>query len=325
MTDLPDISDIRAAAETLRGEAVRTPLINSRVLDDLVGGQIFLKSENLQRTGSFKFRGGYNAVSNLPASAAQTGVLACSSGNHAQGVAEAARLMGYKATILMPQDAPETKKERTKRSGAGVVEYDRWTQDRDTVVQEMADKSGAPIIHPYETFHVIAGQGTVGLEIAEDMQAMGLVPDHYLVCTGGGGLLAGSALGLTSSFPDVQMHTVEPEGHDDQRRSHEAGERLGGNSKNPSVCDAIVTPMPGFKSFAMCLGKLGQGLVISDEEALKAVAFAFRELKLVVEPGGAAALAAILSGKLDVRGKTIVATLSGGNIDAAMMARALEL
>lgn len=323
MMSLPTYADVLAAAETIKGHAVRTPLITSQVLNDRLNAQIYFKPECLQRTGSFKFRGAYNAISNLPDSAKVTGIVACSSGNHAQGVAEAARLKGIHATILMPSDAPQSKKERTMRSGAKIIEYDRATEDREQLTVDLGAELGAPIVHPYENFHVIAGQGTAGLEIAQDMKSIGLSPDHVLVCTGGGGLLAGTLLSMQEHFPNCVIHTVEPDGYDDQRRSHQTGEITGGNSTTPSICDAIVTPKPGETSFAICKGNLGGGLSASDNEALKAVAFAFHELKLVVEPGGAITLAALLAGKLDVKGKTVVATLSGGNIDPDMMARAL--
>lgn len=325
MTNLPDYSDVLAAAKVLKGHAVRTPLINSPVLDQKTGGRIFFKAECLQRTGSFKFRGAYNAMQYVGEEAKQTGVLACSSGNHAQGVAEAARIMGYDATIIMPADAPESKKRRTMRSGAAIIEYDRHGEDREELTRIHSKKTGAPIIHPYENFHVIAGQGTSGLEFCLDMEAANLVPDHVLVCAGGGGLMAGITLAVKNHFLATHIHPVEPEGYDDQTRSHASGIRQSGNTNQPSLCDAILTPMPGEASFAICQNQLAPGLVISEEDALRAVAFAFHELKLVVEPGGAVTLAALLSGKLDVDGKVIVATLSGGNIDAPVMQQALAL
>jgi threonine dehydratase len=325
LRNLPQYSDILSAAVVLKGKAVRTPLIRSSVLDDRVGGRIFLKPECLQKTGSFKFRGAFNALSNIGEVGRERGIVACSSGNHAQGVAEAARLLGYDATIIMPEDAPELKKQRTARSGAKIIEYDRYTQDREALTEQHAQQTGAVLVHPYENFHVVAGQGTVGLEACEDLSALDIQPDHFLVCAGGGGLMAGITLAAKQAFPDIQVHPVEPEGYDDQKRSHEAGERLGGNAKSPSLCDAILTPMPGEVSFAICRGNLAEGLVVSDEQALEAVAFAFNELKLVVEPGGAVTLAALLSGKIDVKGKTVLATLSGGNIDAPVMAQALGL
>jgi len=323
MIDIPDMADIREAAKTIKPYAVRTPLVASPVLDALTGGRVFLKAENLQRTGSFKFRGGYNSVSHLSETERAGGIYACSSGNHAQGVADAAALHGASATIVMPSDAPISKKDRTKRLGARVIEYDRYTEDRDAIVAKLAAETQGSIIHPYETFHVVAGQGTVGLEATEDMQAMGHSIDRVLVCAGGGGLMAGVLLSVQDVFPNAHIHPVEPLGHDDQRRSHIAGKRVGNNPGPASVCDAIVTPMPGELSFAICHGKVSEGLCVSDEEALAAVAFAFHELKLVVEPGGAVTLAALLSGKIDIKGETVVATLSGGNVDPDMLIRSL--
>ena len=320
---LPDYSDVVAAAKTIKGHAVRTPLLSSFVLDEMLGAKVLFKAECLQRTGSFKFRGAYNAITNLQEPILKSGIVACSSGNHAQGIAEAARMKGVNATIIMPSDAPESKKVRTRRSGATILEYDRHRQDRDAVTEQVATKLSAPIVHPYETFDVIAGQGTCALEFCEDLIRLGLVPDHVLVCAGGGGLLAGVTLATKHHFPNADIHPVEPDGYDDQARSHSAGERLGDNLNKPSICEAILTPMPGENSFAICKNVVSRGLVVTDEEALRAVAFAFHELKLVVEPGGAVALAALLAGKLDVTGKVVVATLSGGNIDGEILAKAL--
>ncbi|EFL90396.1 threonine/serine dehydratase [Ahrensia sp. R2A130] len=325
MKPLPQYSDIVSAAERLAGHAVLTPLLRNDVLDELAGGRIFLKAENLQRTGSFKFRGGYNSVSQLPDTVSKGGVVACSSGNHAQGVAAAAAMFGYPATIVMPSDAPQTKRDRTRRLGATVVEYDRFTEDRDAIAGKIASETGATFIHPYEHFDVIAGQGTAGLEICHQMAALGQTPDDVVVCAGGGGLMAGILLTMEQHFPNATVYPAEPVGHDDQARSHASGVRQGGNVQTTSLCDAIVTPMPGEKSFAICSGKLGAGLTISDEEALAAVAFAYREMRIVLEPGGAAALAAILSGKLETKGRCVVATLSGGNVDDDVFKQALDL
>jgi len=320
---LPTIDDIHAAAELLKGKAVKTPLIESQLLNQITGARVFLKAECLQRTGSFKFRGAFNALSVLAESGSERNILAMSSGNHAQGVAEAARLLGFNATILMPADAPEIKKMRTRRSGAKIIEYDRYSQNRDEVCANLAQQMNAPVIHPFENFHVIAGQGTTGLEIANTLHARGLILDRALVCAGGGGLMGGILLALTDTFPKVKVHPVEPEGYDDQRQSLEAGELRRVETTRPSVCDAIITPQPGRMAFAIGKDRLSAGLVITDEEALAAVAFAFHELKMVVEPGGAAALAAVLYGKIDICGEVVALTLSGGNIDAEMMQRAL--
>ena len=319
---LPDYNDVVSASRIIEGSAVRTPLLQNETLDELTGGRIFLKAECLQRTGSFKFRGAFNALTHLMESSDSEHIYACSSGNHAQGVALAAKLKGVKATIIMPADAPETKKQRTKRLGAEIVEYDRMAEDREEVTKQLA--GDMPIVHPYDNFHVIAGQGTCGLEMAKEAERLGISPDKVLVCAGGGGLMAGILLAIEHHFPKARVHPVEPEGHDDQRRSHESGYRVGGNLSQPSICDAIMTPMPGEKSFAICKGKLGPGLTVSENEVLEAVAFASRELKLVLEPGGAAALAAILAGKTDCWGKTVFATLSGGNIDDGMLKRAVS-
>ncbi len=325
MQDTVDFSDIEKAANAIAGQAIRTPLLRSDVLDQKLDAQIFLKPECLQRTGSFKFRGAFNAIENLGEVNSQEGILACSSGNHAQGVAEAARIKGLRARIVMPSDAPQAKKDRTRRSGAQIIDYDRHNEDREAIVEALSKDTGAPVIHPYDNRYVIAGQGTAGLEMAQDMNALGVTPDRVLVCTGGGGLTSGVLLALKHYFPAVDVHPVEPQGYDDQSRSLRAGKRLGGNVKTPSVCDALLTPMPGKIAFEICKDSLSDGLVVSDEEALRAVAFAFREFKLVVEPGGAVALAALLSGKVDVSGQSVLVVLSGGNIDADIMARALAL
>ena len=319
--DLPTIADVRAAADRIADEAVRTPLLNSAHLDGMTGGRVWLKCENLQRTGSFKFRGALNAL-RAYGEAVREGVVACSSGNHAQGVAEAARILGVPATIVMPTDAPRAKIERTRRAGATVVEYDRYTEDREGIAKDIAEREGAVFVHPFENPHVIAGQGTCGLEAADELRGRGEIPDVVLVCAGGGGLTAGVTLAMRDAFPEIAVHTVEPEGFDDQKRSLECGERVPNEPGGRSICDAIVTSMPGERAFAILCGA-ASGLVVTDEDVLSAMAFAFRELKLVVEPGGAVALAAVLSGKLDLKGRTVLATLSGGNVDPDVMARAL--
>lgn len=324
MTDarLPTAADLEAARERIRPEAVRTPLLASSALDALVGGRVFLKPENLQRTGSFKFRGAFNAVSRLAAAGVKA-VVASSSGNHAQGVAEAARLLGLSATIVMPADAPAIKVARTRAMGATVVSYDRLTEDREAIAILIAEQQNASIVHPYENADVMAGQGTIGLEVADDLAAKGLVADQLLVCCGGGGMTAGIALALEARSPSTALYTVEPVGFDDQARSFKAGERLRNPSATGSVCDALMAPTPGEMTFAVNRSRVKAGLVVTDQQALAAVAFAARELKLVVEPGGAVALAAVLSGVIDTKGKVTIAILSGGNIDPAMLERAL--
>ena len=313
---------IEAAAQRLQPHIQTTPLLH--VPASAEGRpELFVKAENLQRTGSFKFRGAFNAIAQLSPADRAFGVVACSSGNHAQGVALAAKLLGCRATIVMPKDAPATKIDGTRGYGAEVVLYDRINESREEIAESHAAKTGASLIWPYDDYNVMAGQGTCGLEIVQQLKALEKQPEWVLIPASGGGLAAGVATAVHHLMPDVQLATVEPEGFDDQTRSHLAGERIGGNEDRASVCDAILTPMPGQVSFAICHGRLAEGLIVTDEQALEAVSFAFRELKLVVEPGGAVTLAALLSGKLDIKGKTVLATLSGGNIDAPVMARAL--
>ncbi|MBM22027.1 MAG: pyridoxal-5'-phosphate-dependent protein [Stappia sp.] len=322
---VPEFQHIVDARARIAGQAHLTPLLSSAYLDELVGGRVLLKAENLQRTGSFKFRGAFNRLSMIPDEARSAGVVACSSGNHAQGVAEAARILGMPAVIVMPEDAPTAKIARTKRSGAEVVTYKRETEDREAIAEAIAAERGATMVHPYNDPGVIAGQGTLAAEMVEQAEAMGLAPEAMLVCTGGGGMSGGVALALERLAPECAFVPVEPEDFDDYGRSLQAGKRVGNARSGGSVCDALLTPMPGELGFEIVRRRATSGLKVSDEEALRAVAFAFRELKLVVEPGGAVCLAAVLSGKLPVKGRTIALTLSGDNLDPEMLERALAL
>lgn len=320
---LPTIDDIVSAAGRLEGLAVRTPLVRNDHLDTLTGAQVFLKPECLQRTGSFKFRGAYNAISTLDEESRKKGVVACSSGNHAQGVAEAARLFGIAATIVMPADAPAIKIARTKRSGAKIVFYDRSSEDRDEIALSITRETGAALIHPYDNPFVMAGQGTCGLEIAEQLSGLGHPPDRVLVCTGGGGLTAGVSIAIHDRFPDCTIHSVEPAGFDDHARSLKTGERQSNPSNAGSACDALLSPTPGELTFAVNRDHLDSGLVVTDEEAVAAMRFAFNELKLVVEPGGAVALAAMLQAGKRWRGETIAVIISGGNVDPELFSRVI--
>lgn len=314
-------ADIDAAARMLAPYAVRTPLLSSPALDERVGARVLLKPEILQRTGSFKFRGAFNKISSIPTSARAGGVVAFSSGNHAQGVAAAAKLLNMQATIVMPADAPLSKRERTKGYGAEVVLYDRDREDREAIARDIAVKRGATLVPPYDDPQVIAGQGTVGLEIADDMAKLGIAPDIVVAPASGGGLIAGIATAIKARFPQASLMSAEPEGFDDHARSLRAGKREPHRAEGRTICDALMASIPGELTFAINQRLLAGGVTASDEEVAAAVGFAFRELKLVVEPGGAVGLAALLAGHFEARGKTVVIVLSGGNVDADLYAR----
>ncbi len=318
---LPTAADVDAAAERLSGVALRTPLISSPVLDALTGGRVLLKAETLQRTGSFKFRGAYNKLSSLPVAARSAGVVAYSSGNHAQGVAAAAKLLGMPAVIVMPRDAPRPKRERTAALGAEVVLYDRERDDREAIAGGIARTRGAVLVPPYDDPLVIAGQGTAGREIAEDVARLGYELDCVVVNASGGGLAAGIALAVKARVPTARIYTAEPSGFDDHFRSFRSGRRESNPSLTGTICDALMAQSPGKLTFEINRVLVGDGVTATEEEVAGAVAFAFRELKLVVEPGGAVALAALIAGSLDVRGKTAVVVLSGGNVDPELFAR----
>jgi threonine dehydratase len=314
-------SDIDAAARVVAPFAVRTPLLSFPILNERVGTKVFLKPEMLQRTGSFKFRGAFNRLSAIPQHQSGGGVVAYSSGNHAQGVAAAAKILNMRATIVMPTDAPLTKRERTKGYGAEVVLYDRDREDREAIAREIAGKRGATIVPPYDDPLVIAGQGTAGREIAEDMAALGLNPDIVVAPASGGGLIAGVATAIKARFPQVTMIVAEPESFDDHTRSLRAGKREAHHAEGRTICDALMASIPGEITFAINGKLLSHGVTASDAEVGAAVGFAYRELKLVVEPGGAVGLAALLAGRIDVRGKNVVIVLSGGNVDADLFAK----
>lgn len=311
---------IEAAAARMRGHVRVTPLLNAPLLDRLAGRRIFVKAECLQVTGSFKARGGWAAVSAPPTGA--RGVLAMSSGNHAQGVAWAAAAHGVTAVIVMPADAPPVKIERTRAYGAEVVLYDRARDDRDALAARLAHERGLALVPPYDHPEVIAGQGTMGHEIAAQAAEAGIGPTEVLVCCGGGGLAAGVATALADRAPEFRLRTVEPAGFDDMARSLAAGERLRNPAATGSVCDAILTPMPGALTFPILQRLAGPGLVVSDDQALRAVALAFAHLRIVAEPGGAVALAAALFCK-DLP-ETVICTVSGGNVDPAIFRAAID-
>jgi threonine dehydratase len=320
---IPTFADVEAAARKLAGIAVRTPLLNFPILDERLGARVFLKAETMQRMGAFKFRGAYNKISAIPEERRKAGVVAFSSGNHAQGVAAAAKLLNMPATIVMPSDAPLPKRERTAALGAEVVLYDRDKEDREAIARAIADQRGATLVPPYDDPLIIAGQGTLGREIVEDLGKLNLKPEMVVVGASGGGLAAGTALGIKAAVPDADIWTAEPEGFDDTLRSFQSGKREVNARMSGTICDALMTHQPGEITFAINSRLIGKGVTASDEETGRAVVFAFKELKLVVEPGGAIGLAALLANKLEVRGKTVVAILSGGNIDPALLCKLL--
>src|SRR5215475_13738147 len=313
-------ADIDAAAKVIAPYAVHTPLLSSPALNARVGANVFLKPELLQRTGSFKFRGAFNKLSSIPQDKRSGGVVAFSSGNHAQGVAAAAQILKMQATIVMPADAPVSKVERTKSYGAEVVLYDRDREDREAIARNLAEKRGATLVKPYDDPFVIAGQGTAGREIAEDMAALGIAPDIVVAQASGGGLIAGISTAVKAKFPHANMIVAEPKDYDDHALSLRAGKREAHHARHRTICDALMAEMPGEITFVINGKLLAGGVTASDEEVGAAIAFAFRELKLVVEPGGAVGLAALLAGRLDVHGKTVVIVLSGGNVDADLFA-----
>ncbi len=312
-------ADVVAAQARIAGVAVRTPLLRSDALDAATGGRLFLKPECLQRTGSFKFRGAYNRLSAMTPAERGGGVVAFSSGNHAQGVALAAKMLGIRAAIIMPLDAPATKIAATRGYGAEVIFYDRLAEDRAVLSARIAAERGAILVPSFDDRWIVAGQGTAGLEIVEDLAALGLVADQLLVCCGGGGLAAGLSLGL----PGVPLTVVEPEGYDDVARSLAHGEIEPVRDPGPTLCDALQTLVTCPLTFGLLRSAGATGVAVSEAAVTHAVRFAFEQLKLVVEPGGVVALAAALSGAVDVQGKTVALTLSGGNVDPAVFARCL--
>jgi len=316
---IPTFADVEAAAARIAPYAVRTPLLENAELNARAGGRVFLKPEPLQRTGSFKFRGAVNTVLQIPADKRAGGVVAFSSGNHAQGVAAAAAAFGLPATIVMPKDAPEGKIAGTRRLGAAIVFYDRLTEDREAIAREIVARTGATLIQPFDNAMVVAGQGTVGLEIAADVRARGMTLDAVVTPCGGGGLLTGIALALSGAA--TKTIGIEPERFDGMRRSLAAGERTTAPGGELSIADALMAPAPGHIPFALATDRVAAVHTISDSELERAVAFAFLRLKIVVEPGGAAALAAVLAGKIDTKDKVIAVVLSGGNVDIATVVR----
>jgi threonine dehydratase len=322
--NLPTFADVQDAAARLEGLAVRTPLIRSDALDEAAGGQVFIKPECLQRTGSFKFRGAYNRLCRLSAEERKAGVVAFSSGNHAQGVASAAQILGMPAVIVMPADAPAVKVEATRGYGAEVVFYDRFTQSREAISADIARERGAVVVPSYDDFHIMAGQGTAGLEAAEQLKAIGVEATLLACPASGGGFISGVGLAFEALSPATRLYVAEPAGYDDHAKSLQAGHRVSITPPGPSLCDALLAPTPGELTFAINQRLLAGAVQASDEEALDAMAFAFRHLKLVLEPGGAVALAALLQGHLPLGGGVALIIASGGNVDPDVYVRAIS-
>lgn len=309
------ISDIEAAAKRLSGQLVPTRLMESEVLNDHYKARILFKPECLQRTGSFKFRGAYNRISQFTSDERKRGIVAFSSGNHAQGVASSARIFGIKAVIVMPKDAPQIKIDNTRAYGAEVVFFDRYTENRDVVAAPFIGERGMVLVPPYDDPSIIAGQGTIGLEIADEAKERGVTLDEVFVPSGGGGLISGVSIGLKSRSPQTRIWGVEPENFDDLRRSLIAGQIISNEAGYRSICDAILTAQPGDLTFPINRQNLAGGIAVSDLAVRKAMRQAATYLKLVVEPGGSVGFAALDSGEIDIEGKTVAVVLSGGNVD----------
>lgn len=318
------LAEVEAAAQRIAPFAVRTPLLHRTALDAHAGCTAFLKPECLQRTGSFKFRGAFNRLSQLDAAQRAAGVVAFSSGNHAQGVAAAAQLLQMPATIVMPRDAPAIKRDKTRGYGAEVILYDRYRESREEIAARLAAERGAVLVPAYDDVDIIAGQGTAGLEIAQQAQAMEVTLDAVLVCCGGGGLSAGIGVALGALSPQTELFVVEPAGFDDYTRSLAAGEILPNDPDARSICDALLAPQPGDITFALNRERLAGGLVVTDDQARQAMRFAFSHLKLVLEPGGAVALAALLTQSERFAGKQVGVVLSGGNVSPELFAEVVR-
>jgi len=317
------IAEVRAAADRLAGLAVRTPILESPALNERIGARVLIKPEILQRVGAFKFRGAYNRLVQLSPEQRRGGVAAFSSGNHAQGVALAARLLDMPAVIVMPADAPAVKVEATRGYGAEIRFYDRARDDREAIAAGIAAERGAVVVPAFDDEHIIAGQGTVGLELAQDAERLGLHVDLAVLPIGGGGLIAGASTAIKALSPATQIWGVEPALFDDTRRSLEAGERLSVSPGARSLCDALESPAPGKITFPILQRNVAGVATVTDAEVAEAMRYAFGALKLVVEPGGAVALAALLAGKLPARGRTVAIVLSGGNVDPALFGRVI--
>ena len=304
---------ISRATKRLRKHIVKTPLLKSQYVNQKVKTNLFLKAENLQTIGAFKFRGAMNTILQLPASVSK--VVAWSSGNHAQAVAAAAKITGREATIVMPEDSPQTKLDGTAFWGATIVKYDRNTENREEIGKAIAQKNNATIIPPFDDVNVIIGQGTAGIECIEQLEEINVIPDIVLCCCGGGGLIAGISTAIRAKFEKTKIFSVEPEYFDDTKKSLENNELISNSMNHKSICDALLAEKPGNITFGINKLNLTSGLSVTDNEALKAMNAAYKHFKIVLEPGGAVALAAAISGKIDIKNKNVLVIASGGNVD----------
>lgn len=321
---IPSIDEVYSAANRINGKAVRTPLIESHILNELLDARVLIKAETLQRTGSFKFRGAYNKISQLSKDRLSAGIIAYSSGNHAQGIAAAAQIYNTKATIIMPSDAPITKLERTKAYGGSVILYDRHSQDRESIAQTMTVSESATLIPPFNDPDIISGQGTIGLELIEQASEIDAILDTVLVPCGGGGLVSGILIALAKAVPKIPIYAVEPEGFHSMARSLDKGKPTGNIDNARSICDALQPPCPSNLTLAICQKHLSGSLSVSDVSVLRAMKVAFQDLKLVVEPGGCVALAAALDNLIAIKGRTVGVICSGGNVDYKVLIKALN-
>tara|TARA_R110002096_G_scaffold428927_1_gene641181 strand:- start:9419 stop:10402 length:984 start_codon:yes stop_codon:yes gene_type:complete len=321
----PNYNDVLSAADRIAGKAVVTPLLRCEDLSEMLDADIFVKAECLQRVGAFKFRGAYNRLSRLSDEEKKRGVVAYSSGNHAQGVAASAKILGIKAVIVMPEDSPKMKLQNTKNYGAEVITYDRENESREEIADQISEERGCIVVPSFEDFYIISGQGTVALEAANQAEEQGTNFDLFMTPVGGGGLISGCSLALKALSPKTEIYGVEPVGFNDVQRSLESGKIEHNSTSSGSICDAILTIHPEPMTYEIMSKNLSGVLTVSDDEVLVAMKYAWEKLKLVVEPGACVALAAVLRGKIDVKGKKVCLVLSGGNVDEETFIKALSI
>ena len=313
-----NFSNIDEAYELINTCIIKTPLVSNDYINQITGGNIFFKLENLQITGSFKFRGASNKIAKLTELTKKNGVVAYSSGNHGQAVAYACQQNNISAKIVMPTTAPKIKINNTNKYGADIIFYDPLTENRESIAKTLADKEKRTIIKPYDDYDIIAGQGTAAKEIVSDLKSLKIIPDLYLCCCGGGGLIAGTSTYLKYTFPNICSYSVEPENFDDTKKSLEKGKIVSNFFTKRSICDALLAPQPGKLTFAINNLTLNGGLTVSEEEVKKTIITLAENLKIITEPGGAVAAAVVLNKKINTKNKNVVVMISGGNIDSDM-------